>query len=153
MPLFFSFLRLFYSLCYHPTTCTASVELLFSGLPSISCPSSLLLLCSHAPALCVDILWLWWSMSIHSVYMHGCVFMMMLLSANEARACLVAPRGLLCSMMRLVSADEAFVLTSPQTFAHYLRRDKCTALDRGTEKRWKWQRDNNTMKLFFTVYI
>lgn len=55
------------------------------------------------------------------------VFMMMLLSANEARVCLVAAYGVSLSMIRLVSADEAFVSVSLRTFAHYLRRDNCTA--------------------------
>lgn len=64
----------------------------------------------------------------------GCVgayvFMMMLLSANEARVCFLAACGVSLSMMRLVAADEAFVSVSLQTFAHYLRSDNCTVLER-----------------------
>lgn len=90
-----------------------SLPLLRSPAPPSFCAC---ILCGHALAL------------MKHVYpqcpLCGCtaayVFMMMLLSANEARVCFLAACGVSLSMMRLVSADEAFVSESLQTFAHYL---------------------------------
>lgn len=143
VPFFLRFLCLFPFLCSHPTTCTASVELLFSASPALPCPSSLLLLhsgwtCSGSHEACLS--------TVPTAWMRGCVcvFMMMLLSANEARVCFRAACGVSLSVMRLVSADEAFVSVSLRTFAHYLRTDNCSALETEMQRCWKWQHDIKT---------
>lgn len=73
LPFLFSFLFLFYFLCHLHSLCWIIILCLALRLPP--------------PPFLLDMPRLWWSMSIHgaTVCVRACVFMMMLLSANEAR--------------------------------------------------------------------
>lgn len=88
--LFFSPCLFFFFLCYRPTTCTASAELLFSLFPSLSSPSLPLLLYS----VCMRTMRLVFADEA-CLSMCACVFMMMLVFANEAS-------GILCVCLYLL---------------------------------------------------
>lgn len=157
VPFFFSFLCLFHFLCYHPTTCTASVALLFSASPSLPCPSSLLLLrsvctCSGSDEACLS--------TVSTAWMRRCVcvFMMMLLSLLMKPGCvselLVVCRSAWCGwslLMKLLSQCPCrpLLITWGETTVQ-LWRERCRDAGNGS---MTLRLGLFIAKLFLTIFI
>lgn len=127
----------FPSIYYRPITCTASAGLYFSFLSSSPSPTLLLpFSTSMCKALFDETGLCWWSL---------CVCLYMCTSQHDdTRLCwwsqweCVCVHALICMcLLCTVQHDEtglcwwSFSLKSLQTFPHYQRKDKCTALEGG----------------------